>query len=472
MISRTLSLLIRLSYLLIDIGCIILSIVFASWLRQTAFPITLRELFFDTINPFHLVFVIWFVTVLFFNGVHHLYQTRREVMEAHEIGQVIKSVFFAAGTVLVFVYSMKIVGFPRSVFFLIVIFTTLLFCAWRFLKRLFVEFLAANGYNNFNVLIIGAGRTGMMLAQEIRRHPGFGLKIVGFLDDVKTTTELGADHKVLGTLSQLDEIIRKNFVQKVFFTIHPPGNVFYDMIAAAKELRVAVRVIPVAFDQAVGEIFKFNIGYIPVLEYFELGHNRMQYGKRFFDLVVSGLALLVLMPFFVVIGLLIKLDSQGPVLYFSSRYGRSGRVFKMWKFRSMVADAERRLSELKSRNEVDGPIFKIRQDPRVTGIGKFLRKYSLDELPQILNVLMGDMSLVGPRPLPLDQVEQEDLRQLKRLEVRPGITGLWQVRGRSDLPFHRLIKWDTWYINNWSFWLDVSILFETVPVVLKGKGAY
>ena len=121
---------------------------------------------------------------------------------------------------------------------------------------------------------------------------------------------------------------------------------------------------------------------------------------------------------------------------------------------------------------MDGPIFKIRQDPRVTGVGKFLRKYSLDELPQIFNVLMGDMSLVGPRPLPLDQVEQEDPKQLKRLEVRPGITGLWQVRGRSDLPFHRLIKWDTWYINNWSFWLDVSILLETLPVVLKGKGAY
>ncbi len=472
MISRALAFIIRLSYVSIDIGCIFLSIFLASWLRQAAFPMTLQELFFDASNPFHLVFVIWFVTVLFFNAVHHLYQTRREVIEVHEIGQVIRSILFATGTVLIFVYSMKIVGFPRSVFLLIVVFTTVLFCLWRFLKRLFVEFLASNGYNNFNVLIIGAGRTGMMLDQEIKRHPGLGLKVVGFLDDVKTTTELGPDHKVLGKLSNLEEVIRKNFVQKVFFTIHPPGNVFYDMIETAKDLRVAVRVIPVAFDQAVGDIFKFNIGYIPVLEYFELGHNRMQYGKRLFDCAVSGLALVFLMPVFVLIGLLIKCDSKGPIFYFSSRYGRSGRVFKMWKFRSMVADADAMLGDLKAKNEVDGPIFKIRQDPRVTGVGKFLRKYSLDELPQIFNVLMGDMSLVGPRPLPLDQVEQEDPKQLKRLEVRPGITGLWQVRGRSDLPFHRLIKWDTWYINNWSFWLDVSILLETLPVVLKGKGAY
>ncbi|MBF0594471.1 MAG: sugar transferase [Candidatus Omnitrophica bacterium] len=472
MISQALSFFIRFTYVLIDIVCILLSISLASGLRQNVFPMGLQDLFFDSANPFHLVFVFWFVTVLFFNGLHRLYQTRREVIETHEIGQVMRSVLFATGTVLVFVYSMKIVGFPRSVFLLIVLFTTIFFCLWRFLKRLFVQFLAANGYNNFNVLIVGAGRTGMMLAQEIRRHPGLGLKVVGFLDDEKTSTELGHDHKVLGKLSRLDEVIRKQFVQKVFFTIHPPGKTFYDMIETAKDLRVAVRVVPVAFDRAVGEIFKFNIGYIPILEYSELGHNRMQYGKRLFDLLVSGAAILFLLPVFCLIGIMIKLDSAGPVFYFSNRYGRGGRVFKMWKFRSMVADADRKLDALKSQNEVDGPIFKIRQDPRVTRIGKFIRKYSLDELPQVFNVLLGDMSLVGPRPLPLDQVEQEDLRQLKRLEVRPGITGLWQVRGRSDLPFHRLIKWDTWYINNWSFGLDISILMETVPVVLKGKGAY
>jgi len=121
---------------------------------------------------------------------------------------------------------------------------------------------------------------------------------------------------------------------------------------------------------------------------------------------------------------------------------------------------------------VDGPIFKIKNDPRVTKLGVILRKYSLDELPQIFNVLMGQMSLVGPRPLPIDQIEKEDLRQLKRLEVRPGITGLWQIRGRSNIPFSRLVKWDIWYINNWSFWLDLNILVQTIPVIIKGTGAY
>jgi len=144
----------------------------------------------------------------------------------------------------------------------------------------------------------------------------------------------------------------------------------------------------------------------------------------------------------------------------------------MYKFRSMVRNADELLGQIKDKNEVDGPIFKIRKDPRITKFGTFLRKYSLDELPQIFNVIKGDMSLVGPRPLPVEQIEEQDLQQFKRLEVRPGITGLWQIRGRSDLPFVRLVKWDIWYINNWSFGLDLYILFQTLPVVLKGKGAY
>ncbi|NTV28935.1 MAG: sugar transferase [Candidatus Omnitrophica bacterium] len=472
MLSQTLSVLIRCAYICIDALCVFLSILLACWLRKTTLPVGLPQFFLDTAQPFHLVFVGWLVTVLFFNGLHRLYQTRREVVESHEVWLVIRSVFFAAVTMLAFVYSMKIVGFPRSIFLLITLFTTVFFCCWRILKRGFVEFLAANGYNNFNVLIIGAGKVGLTLAEEIRRHPGFGLKIVGFLDDGKTSRDLGGPHEILGKLSDLREICQRNFVTKLFITIHPDGRVFQTMLETAKELRVAVRVVPQAFDKATGEIFKYNIGFIPVLEYCNVGHNRKQYGKRCFDILVSLVSLIVLSPAFFVLAIMIKYDSPGPVLYFSRRYGLGGRVFRMYKFRSMVSDADKKLDELKGKNEVDGPIFKIRQDPRVTRFGRFLRKYSIDELPQLVNVLLGDMSLVGPRPLPLGQVHKEDLKQLKRLEVRPGITGLWQVRGRSDLPFHRLIKWDSWYVNNWSFLLDINILLETVPVVVKGKGAY
>lgn len=472
MIGRTFYLFIRFAYIVIDVASVILSIFLAVWLRQRNFPFDLKELFFDTANPFQLVFLTWLVVVLFFNAIHHLYQTRREVVEHYELGLVIRSVFFAMLTVMALVYSLKIVGFPRSAFLLLVLFTTFFFCFWRILKRLFVNYLAANGYNNFNVLIVGAGKTGMMLAQEIRRYPGLGLRIVGFLDDKVTKSALGQDYQVLGTLADVDMVCRKYFVHKIFFTIHPSGPVFQEMLEVAKNLRTGVRVVPMAFDRATGEIMKFNIGYIPILEYCDLGQTRRQLGKRLFDVAVSFGALVCLLPVFVYLAALIKRDSVGPVLFFSTRYGRNGKPFRMWKFRSMVVDAEKREQSLREKSEVDGPIFKIRKDPRVTRAGRFLRKYSLDELPQLFNVLMGDMSLVGPRPLPTHQVEREDMRQLKRLEVRPGITGLWQVRGRSDLPFHRLVKWDAWYINNWSFWLDINILLETLPAVMKGKGAY
>ncbi len=472
MISRVLFVFIRVAYILIDVCGVITAIFLACWLRRTAFPLDLHTLLLDTSNPFYVVFLAWLVAILLFNGLNKLYETHRELVERHELAQLVKSVFFAAVAVLAFVYTVKVQDFPRSVFLLILIFTTMTLSFWRILKRWFVDFLAANGYNNFNVVIIGAGKVGMMLAAEIKRRPGLGFNIVGFLDDKKTTADLEGRYEVLGKLSDLDDVIRRKFVTRIFITVHPDGGVFHNMLDVAKQHKVSLRVVPQAFDQATSELFKYNIGYVPVLEYCDIGHSRQQFGKRFFDVVVSLAGLLVLSPFFIVCMVLIKAEGQGPVFYFSKRYGLGGRVFNMWKFRSMVADADKRLEALKNRNEVDGPIFKIRQDPRVTPLGRFLRKYSIDELPQILNVLMGDMSLVGPRPLPIAQVEKEDLKQLKRLEVRPGITGLWQVRGRSDLPFHKLIKWDTWYVNNWSFTLDLEILFETVPVVLKGEGAY
>jgi len=240
----------------------------------------------------------------------------------------------------------------------------------------------------------------------------------------------------------------------------------------ARDLGISIRVVPQGYDLTPGEFSKYNIGFIPILEYFDAEIFRKQAGKRLFDFVITLIATIVLLPVFILIMFLIILDNPGPVFYISRRYGRGGRIFNMYKFRSMAIDADVILNQLKDKNEVDGPIFKIKNDPRVTKFGKFLRRYSLDELPQLFNVLKGEMSLVGPRPFPIEQIEKEDLRQLKRLEVRPGMTGLWQIRGRSDISFSRLLKWDVWYINNWSFWLDWNILLQTVPVVVKGKGAY
>ena len=263
------------------------------------------------------------------------------------------------------------------------------------------------------------------------------------------------DWPVLGKLDSFQEIIHREFIQKVFITIYPKHDSFIKLLETARERGLAVRVVPQGYEYMAQDFYQFNIGTIPILEYSDIDVNYRLKAKRAFDFVLSYLLMVFLLPVFILIAVSIKLDSPGPVFYRSSRYGRYGRVFNMYKFRSMVVNADELLSGLKDRNEVDGPIFKIRKDPRITGVGAFLRRFSLDELPQILNVLKGDMSLVGPRPFPITQLEKEDLRQLKRLGIRPGITGLWQVRGRSDVGFNKLLRWDIWYIKNWSFWLDL-----------------
>lgn len=472
MIRWFFSVLIRLGYVSLDVIGISAAILLAGHIRQAAIPQAIRDILLDWSHPFHFVFTVWLVAVLFFNGFYRLYETRRELLEAHELVLLARSFLFSAMALIALVYALKIEGFPRSVCLLTVFFSFVFLSAWRIAKRLLVNYLVARGYNNFNVLIIGAGRVGLMLAEEIHQRPRLGLKIVGFLDDLKTTADLKGEYAVLGKLADLEEVSRRNFITKIFVSIHPAGNVFQEMLETAKIRRLAVRVVPQAFDKATGDLLRYNIGFIPVLEYCDLGQTRKQYGKRLFDIVASLLALLVLLPFWLVIMLFIRLDSPGPVFYFSRRVGFNGREFFMWKFRSMVVDADARLRELQQHNEADGPIFKMRRDPRITRLGRFLRKYSIDEFPQLVNVLLGDMSMVGPRPLPVAQVDKNDPRQLKRLEVRPGITGLWQVRGRSDLTFSRLVGWDTWYINNWSFSLDMSILLRTPSAVLAGRGAY
>jgi lipopolysaccharide/colanic/teichoic acid biosynthesis glycosyltransferase len=192
--------------------------------------------------------------------------------------------------------------------------------------------------------------------------------------------------------------------------------------------------------------------------------------KRFIDLVAAALLLLALAPLLLLCAAAVRLSSPGPALFRQHRVGRDGRVFSMWKFRSMTVDAEERLASLRSLNEADGPIFKLRHDPRVTGVGRWLRTWSLDELPQLLNVLRGEMSLVGPRPLPTYEVDLGDPWARSRLRVRPGVTGQWQVSGRQRLSYDEMVRHDLSYIDNWSLAADLRLLARTVPAVLRGSG--
>jgi len=469
--SRLQSILIISVYAAFDVVSIVLAFYLVLLFRaQTVhFNVSLQSLFSD-VDPFKMLFLIWTLLILFFHYTHGLYQTHREESKGLEIWEVARSIFFSTLLIIVLAFLLKVQDFPRSVMILNAVVITLFCSIWRALKNLWVNYLVSNGYNNFNTLIIGADKIGISLADEISRRPALGLKIKGFLDDHKAGK---CGHwSVLGKLDGLQEIIHREFIHKIFITVYPDHQTFIKLLETAKEEGVAVRVVPQGYEYMTQDFIKFNIGVIPVLEYSDIDVNYRQRVKRVFDLVLSSLLMILLLPVFFILGILIKLNSPGPIFYHSRRYGRYGRIFNMVKFRSMVVNADELLSQLKDQNEVDGPIFKIKKDPRITGVGAFLRRYSLDELPQIFNVLKGDMSLVGPRPFPIDQLEKEDLRQLKRLGIRPGITGLWQIKGRSDLSFDELLHWDIWYIKNWSFWLDLYILFQTFPVVFEGKGAY
>ena len=196
--------------------------------------------------------------------------------------------------------------------------------------------------------------------------------------------------------------------------------------------------------------------------------------KRSFDIVASGLGLLAISPILIASAIAIKLDSRGPVFFKQARHGRGGREFKIFKFRSMVVDAEARRFEMAELNQMEGggPLFKIHDDPRITRVGAFLRKWSIDELPQLWNVLRGEMSLVGPRPFVIHESEQITGWASRRLETTPGITGLWQVLGRNDIPFEEMVKLDYVYVTNWSLWWDIKILVQTLPTVLNRRGAY
>lgn len=467
-------LLIKLLYISIDVVCIYFVLFMSCLLRQklVSFPISFPEFFLDPQNPFRFILFFWTAATVIVLNANSLYQTKHETLRGVEIWLVIKSVTLSSLMAVLAIYALKIDVFPRTVFMNSTLGMVIMLSIWRAIKRWFVDYLVSQGYNNFNAVIIGAGKVGTALAQEIANRPNLGIKVIGFLDDFVKQSPPVRNARILGKISDFSEVARKEFVNKVFITIHHDSDIFLNILEQAKEMGIAVRVVPQGYDLATGEFEKYNIGFIPILEYVDVKSLRKQTGKRLFDFIISFLTLLIVWPLFVIIGILIKLDSSGPVFFVSKRFGKSGKIFQMLKFRSMIQGAEKKLDELRAKNEIDGPIFKIRKDPRVTKVGSFLRKYSLDELPQLINVMVGDMSLVGPRPLPIDQIEKEDLKQLKRLEVRPGITGLWQIRGRSDLAFGRLVKWDIWYINNWSFWLDITILFQTIPVVVKGKGAY
>jgi exopolysaccharide biosynthesis polyprenyl glycosylphosphotransferase len=324
------------------------------------------------------------------------------------------------------------------------------------------------------VLIVGAGQVGRAVMQGIVSRPELGYQLVGFVDDDPDKQEDLGRARALGPTSNVARIVEGERIDEVIITLPWMSHrKVLDIMEHCQRKNVSFRIVPDLFQLSLSQVDIDDLDGIPLIGIKTVSISAAaRLVKRAMDIVGAALFLVVLSPLLAAIAILIKIDSPGPAFFRQTRVGRGGKEFTVYKFRTMRMHAEEELPQLAGLNEVKGITFKMREDPRRTRLGVFLRRWSIDEFPQFYNVLRGDMSLIGPRPpIPSEVARYEDWH-MKRLEVSPGITGLWQVMGRSDLPFAEMVMMDIYYIENWSLALDLKIMALTIPTILSGRGAY
>lgn len=407
------------------------------------------------------------------------YRADRLVALSTQFKNLIKATSMATFWLLIIgvVFTVESLNLPNLLIFYVVV-TTIGILSRLFLRLLLIS-ARRSGYNYRYLLVVGINRRAIEFAARIERKPELGYKIVGFVAETQEaeqewTNARQGDWRYLGMLDDLRRILVEERVDEVFVCL-PVEARFSDIsrvIQHARDLGIVVRIMPDLSDDYLFKnmyIEEFENEYVVTL--FREQMLLQLFLKRLLDVVISLAVLAVLFPLMVLVAILIKLTSAGPVFFVQKRVGMNQREFQLYKFRSMIANAELQKSDLLHLNERDGPAFKIENDPRITPLGRFLRKTSIDELPQLLNVLTGKMSLVGPRPPLPEEVRNYEWLFRKRLSVKPGITCIWQISGRNNVSFDRWMQMDHEYIENWTVWLDLQILLKTIPAVFFSKGA-
>jgi exopolysaccharide biosynthesis polyprenyl glycosylphosphotransferase len=357
---------------------------------------------------------------------------------------------------------------------LFAVFSCLFLLSEKLALRLTSRYVRLHGFNYRTVLIVGTSDAALRIADSIHGHRFWGFRVLGFIRNGHAWEESWPGYyPILGEIEDIPRIVESHVVDDVIFAVHRRElDRLEDLFLSLQEQGIRTRFAMDLFPHTRARVELEDLDGVPLLSFATTPTSQIQLMlKRGLDVALAGLLLLIGMPIAGMIALTIKLTSGGNVLFRQTRCGLNGRSFTLYKFRTMVADAEERRGALLHLNEMKGPVFKLKSDPRVTSLGRFLRRFSLDELPQLWNVLRGDMSLVGPRPPIPEEVAQYQRWQRRRLAMKPGLTCLWQISGRNNIDFDRWMQLDLEYIDSWTPMLDLKILLKTVPVVLSGKGA-
>lgn len=424
-------------------------------------------------NLLIILIPIWGFLFLFFNP----YCSFRTSSLVKEVYQLFKIIFSGSLILTLWLFLLKydfvsrlFVSFFASTNFILVI-------AFRLLVRGLSRWARRKGYNYRNMLIVGTERRALEFAKMVEDRKGWGIRILGFVSDNGMTStekiEKLSGYKLLGSLHDIPKIIENEVIDEVVFVVSRNKiSELEDILLILEQQGIKTRIALNFFPHLIAKPYISSLDNIPLLSFSTTPPDGSTlFIKRIIDIFGSLSLLILLSPLFLLVSAIIKVTSKGgPVLFKQVRCGLNGRKFICYKFRTMVADAEERKTELLNLNEVDGPVFKIRNDPRITWFGRFLRKTSIDEFPQLFNVLKGDMSLVGPRPPIPSEVEKYERRERRKLSMRPGITCLWQVNGRNKLDFNTWMKLDLEYIDNWNLSLDFKIFLKTIPTVLRMTG--
>jgi exopolysaccharide biosynthesis polyprenyl glycosylphosphotransferase len=420
--------------------------------------------------------VLGFAWLAIFNNLVH-YETNRLKSLHSQVMDVIKATTASAFLLMVAAAAFDLSRVSREAVVIFWLVASCLCVLTRLLLRWTLMEVRRSGYNYRHLFILGFNEHAVEMARRVDANPVLGYKIHGFIsehDDPALRPTLPKTHPVIGSFKDLQTILERGPVDEIILCVPFMQHVaiFSEAVRLAQELGIVVRLFP---DKANSKILsrlhieRFEGDHVITLFREQMLAQLLL--KRVMDFVLALAGLIVLSPLLIIVALAVKFTSPGPVLFAQERVGMNKRLFRLYKFRSMYVDAEKRRRELEHLNEMDGPVFKIKNDPRVTPVGRFIRKTSIDELPQLLNVLRGQMSLVGPRPPLPAEVDRYDWLYRRRLSIKPGITCLWQISGRNEITFKQWMEMDKAYIDNWSLWLDITILAKTVPAVLFSKGA-